>query len=112
MSTKYSLLGDIDAVWSDDIDPTLTAFDLPKGSWFFYQNGGLPHWFIKTDDGLTTNYSTVMARSTANGTAAPTVSDDVTRGYQPQSRWTDTVGVNEYTCISSAVGAAVWKITT
>lgn len=42
----------------------------------------------------------------------PTVTDDVNSGYKTGSQWTDTVGLQNYTCISNTAGAAVWKQTT
>lgn len=43
---------------------------------------------------------------------APVVTDDSGSGYAVGSRWIDTVGQQEYVCISAGVGAAVWKQTT
>jgi hypothetical protein len=41
-------------------------------------------------------------------TAAPTTSDDSTRGYSVGMMWVDTVGKKAYVLVSAAVGAAVW----
>lgn len=45
-------------------------------------------------------------------TVPPTSTDDETDGYQLGDRWYDTVGENEYVCISAEADAAVWKQTT
>lgn len=39
----------------------------------------------------------------------PTVSDDSTKGFFPGSLWIDTTTNLVYSCVSAAVGAAVWK---
>lgn len=53
-----------------------------------------------------------LTKDNATAAVAPTVNDDSTLGYVPGSRWIDTVGQQEYVCISSVVGAALWKQTT
>ena len=111
MTTYTTQIGDLDLIWTDQ-NPNITPVNAGRGSWIFHQNGGLPAWYIKLDDGITTNIATLMARSNPAGTAPPAVTDDETKGYKPQSRYTDTVGQNEYTCISAAVGAALWKVVT
>ncbi len=110
MTIKSTVLGDIDIYWTD-ADPTVTPIDAAKGSWVFYQNGGgMPSWFIKTDDGPTTSVGTVIARSDVNALGVPTVNDDITQGFRPHSMW--TYSGTTYICQDSTVGAAVWKAIT
>jgi hypothetical protein len=55
-----------------------------------------------------------MARLKCNFSAAvaPTINDDSGDGYAIGSRWIDTALDDEYVCLDSTVGAAVWKKTT
>lgn len=55
---------------------------------------------------------TTATKGNLSAAAAPAVTDDGTKGYTVGSRWIDTVGQQEYVCISPATGAAVWKQTT
>jgi hypothetical protein len=45
-------------------------------------------------------------------TVAPTVGDDISRGYVPGSEWVDGVGEDAYVCLKNPAGAAVWLPTT
>lgn len=47
-----------------------------------------------------------------DGTAAPTVNDDLYAGYSVGSRWIDVTNDKEYVCLDSTPGAAVWTETT
>ena len=47
-----------------------------------------------------------------DGTAAPTVNDDVDLGYAVGSRWFDITNDKEYVCLDNTDGAAVWTETT
>lgn len=51
----------------------------------------------------------VLRKNNDAGTIAPGLTDDSSSGYEPGSRWLDTVALKIYTCISNGVGAAVWK---
>ncbi len=42
----------------------------------------------------------------------PTVTDDGEHGYQIGSRWYDLTADDEYVCLDTTAGAAVWKKTT
>jgi hypothetical protein len=66
-------------------------------------------------------YSHVSANGTSHsmvryskfdGTAAPTVNDDVDLGYVAGSFWTDTTNDKNYVCLDNTNGAAVWTETT
>lgn len=46
--------------------------------------------------------------STFDNTAAPTVDDDVDRGFYVGSRWLDTTNDKAYVCADNTDGAAVW----
>lgn len=50
---------------------------------------------------LTNNYG---------ATAAPTVSNDSTQGYEVGSQWVNTSTGTAYTCLDATAGAAVWVI--
>lgn len=50
----------------------------------------------------------VAHKSNLTAIVAPAVTDDSAAGYSVGSIWLDTVAVIAYTCISAAVGAAVW----
>lgn len=52
---------------------------------------------------------TLLRKNNDAANVAPTTANDSTQGYEPGSRWTDTVTQKTYHCISNAVGAAVWK---
>lgn len=41
-------------------------------------------------------------------TAAPTVNDDDTLGYEVGSRWADSTNFAVYVCTDATTGAAVW----
>ncbi|KKK61070.1 hypothetical protein LCGC14_3018020, partial [marine sediment metagenome] len=45
-------------------------------------------------------------------TSAPGVTDDTQQGYKIGSRWFDTSADEEYVCLDSTAGAAVWTSTT
>lgn len=45
-------------------------------------------------------------------TADPTTGDDSADGYAVGSRWFNTVSGEEFVCLASSIGAAVWKSTT
>ncbi len=45
-------------------------------------------------------------------TSAPGVTDDTQQGYKIGSRWIDTTSDEEYVCLDSTAGAAVWLSTT
>lgn len=55
---------------------------------------------------------TAIIKNSPDKTAAPTVNDDDTAGYEIGSYWIDTVSNKSYTCTDSSTGAAVWKDTT
>jgi hypothetical protein len=113
MTHRNTTLGDIDIVWADDHDPLDEGVDAAMGAWVFYQpEGQIWRWYVKLDDGQSTNLSPIMSRNNLTGVAPPTTNDDVTKGYGVTSSWADTVGGNIYFCISPAFGAAVWKIAT
>lgn len=44
-----------------------------------------------------------------NASTAPAVTDDVTAGYYPGSRWYDATHTTLYMCIDNSSGAAVWQ---
>lgn len=45
-------------------------------------------------------------------TTDPTVNDDGVAGYAVASRWYNTTSDEEFVCLDSSTGAAVWKSTT
>jgi hypothetical protein len=51
--------------------------------------------------------SAVQENYTAS--TAPTVTDDVTKGYVIGSQWVDTVSGYTYVCVNNTTGAAVWN---
>lgn len=53
--------------------------------------------------------TTYAQQSKFDGTAAPAVTDDTNSGYEAGSLWVDATNSRVYVCISSAVGAAVWR---
>lgn len=44
--------------------------------------------------------------------SAPTVNDDISKGFYVGFDWVDSVGEKSYTIVDSTIGAAVWKDTT
>lgn len=56
--------------------------------------------------------NTPASRASNVTTTAPTVNDDLTRGYDVGSVWVDSVTGTSYTCISNTIGAAQWKFST
>ena len=81
-------------------------------------------WLEKTFDGTddiitgyinpTTNTYTPAGAQLNNFSAstAPTINDDSGDGYSVGSRWINTTSDEEYVCVDSTGGAAVWKNTT
>ncbi len=53
-----------------------------------------------------------IPHSKLDATAAPAVTDDGDAGYSIGSRWYDLTNDDEYVCLDTTVGAAVWKVTT
>ncbi len=43
------------------------------------------------------------------GSVAPTVSDDISAGYTPGSRWVNKTNDEVYFCVSAEKGAAIWQ---
>jgi len=41
--------------------------------------------------------------------SAPTIADDITRGYLPGYMWVDQVGPGVYVAVSTGAGAADWN---
>ena len=42
----------------------------------------------------------------------PAVTDDISKGFVVNSKWTNIVTKDNYVCVDNALGAAVWKVTT
>lgn len=53
-----------------------------------------------------------VPNSKYNATGAPAVTDDGEHGYSVGSRWINITADDEYVCLDSTAGAAVWKKTT
>lgn len=60
-------------------------------------------------EGGTLNY---IKKSNFTSTGNPTVSDDSTTGYAIGSRWINVSTDEEYVCLDSSSGAAIWERTT
>ena len=56
--------------------------------------------------------SYVAIKSYLNATTDPTANEDSGDGYAVGSRWINVTGDNEYVCLDSTVGSAVWTETT
>lgn len=54
----------------------------------------------------------VLAQDNMAATSPPLSTNDVVEGYAMGSRWFNTLRLEEFVCLSSAQGAAVWKRTT
>ena len=63
---------------------------------------------------LNTNPFTSGSASTQTTKAMwnPTIFDDITKGYVIGSRWINTITDQEYVCVSTNFGNAIWKHTT
>ena len=113
-----------------DHDPTVVSTDVIKGSFLIEVSTG--YFFIKADDGDTTNVNKVYGMdgkvyAGKNNVALdnvenlkvnlvavipPTASNDDTEGYSVGSRWIDLATDRSYICLDCPTAAAVWKETT
>ena len=122
MSTSFPNILNIDGnTVTVDEDPTTIITQLTDNE---FVHGGavviwesdfsgtyMDRWFSLNGD--KTVVQPLIARDNLDGTAAPTVSDDITKGYTPFSKWLDTVAQDVYVCVKSDVpNNAVWKAIT
>jgi len=53
----------------------------------------------------------IIPKCNYTATAAPAVTNDLSKGYTPGSIWVNTTGDKAYICVDATVGAAVWRET-
>lgn len=58
------------------------------------------------------NFLTKVPKSNFNAARPPGENDDLNQGYTAGSRWLDTTNDEEYVCLHSTAGAAIWENTT
>ena len=80
---------------------TVTTVSIPASSEMFmtWRYDGTTYQLL-TSDGYLNKW---------DATAAPAVTDDVSKGYGPGSMWGNATGNTLYWCESNSVGAAVWN---
>lgn len=91
-------------------ETNLTAYRGDRGKTAYDHSqttSGNPHNVSKSDVGLG-NVTNILDKFDA--TAAPSVNDDNTSGYNVGSRWVDVTNDNAYICYDPAAGAAIWKL--
>lgn len=59
-----------------------------------------------------TGFTTKVPKINFEAIEAPSAVNDSTQGYSVGSRWMDIVNSEEYVCLSSTVGQAIWENTT
>jgi len=107
---RKSLVGDIECFLVDS-PPTAVPVDAVGGSLICWEGDELTGrptlWFLKRDDGLTTNVQPLAVYNFYAQASAPTVSTDETIGAYFGSEYF-TTDDKIYKCANPAAGAAVW----
>jgi len=99
------------AIVEDDL-PGLSAAKITSGT-LVHEQGGLEADVSAYDGHIyISSGTTVELKTNYSASDAPDVNDDTTAGYRVGSRWIDLVGNQEYVCVDSTAGSAVWVETT
>ena len=105
------LIGGYESVLVDE-NPEIVPVNCSGGSFVYYQfsEGLQAVLYVKLDDGLTTNVYKIVRRNNYNATNEPSISDDLTKGYDIGSEWYYNGDI--YKCVNNASKSAVWKMIT
>ena len=98
-------LGDGRYFLSINHDPASTATDAPQYSMAHDANGIV---WQKRDDGNTTNWVKLKLVDKLDATTNPGSNDDITQGYDVNSKWLNTTTPSYWVCTDNSVGSANW----
>ena len=97
------------------LNNTITDLDMSSAGsgTLTHERGGLEA-DVSAGDGYVSikGGSTTVIKTQHLGAGPPSVTRDDTEGYSFASRWFDIINSDEYVCLDSSTGAAVWKLTT